>query len=299
MKNKFLIIYKQCPNVIQRSLVKPLRIFNRIWQLFFFNRNKVFKNEKKYIPNNVKIDVIIPVIEKDLNILPYAIKGICKNVKHPIADIKIIAPKSEKILNFCKKYHCIYINEDSVLPIKKTNIFCTKNKIDRSGWIFQQFIKLSEHLSSCEHYLVVDADTVLIRPQIFARGTKALLLTGDDYFPPYYKMYKSLFGYKKTSNNSFVCNQMLFSKKRVFELKKEIESHTNQSWYNAIIDRLNFLNNVSFSEYETYGNWMLKNYKNEIIREYWFNKAISRRKLKNFQELKEKYKSISFQHYLK
>lgn len=302
MKINLLIKYKQTPHVLQRSLVKPIRISNKIWQLFYLNRNRTFKNEKKYIPNNIKIDIIIPVIEKDLNILPFTIKGIRKNVIHPIENIKIIAPKSDKIRRFCKRHQCIYINEDRVLPIKKVNISYIENKIDRSGWIWQQFIKLSEHLSSCEYYLVVDADTVLIRPQVFIRETKTLILIGDDYYPPYYKMYESLFGYKRNSNNSFVCHQMLFSKKRVFELKKEIEFHTNQSWYEAIINRLHSLNNISLSEYEIYGNWMLKNHGDKIVNEYWFNKTMSQKEIKNYSKFQEKYKisykSISFQHYI-
>jgi len=34
-----------------------------------------------------KIDILIPVIEKDLDVLPHAIASVRKNVSHPIGEI--------------------------------------------------------------------------------------------------------------------------------------------------------------------------------------------------------------------
>ena len=49
-----------------------------------------------------------------------------------------------------------------------TDIGLVVNGVDRSKWIYQQFLKWSgDDLAETTHYLVVDADTVLIRPQVF------------------------------------------------------------------------------------------------------------------------------------
>ncbi len=52
---------------------------------------------KRQVASKIKIDVLIPVIEKDLKVLPFVIDGVRKNVKHPIGNILIVAPPSEKI----------------------------------------------------------------------------------------------------------------------------------------------------------------------------------------------------------
>lgn len=43
-----------------------------------------------------RIDILIPAIEKDLETLPYVIDAARKQVKHPIGQILIVAPKRKK-----------------------------------------------------------------------------------------------------------------------------------------------------------------------------------------------------------
>ena len=84
-------------------------------------------NLKRVIPSIIKLDVLIPVVEKDLEVLPYAIDSARENIKHPIGEIIIVAPDSEKIKALCKIKGCQFVNEDSVLPITKKEI---KNRLD-------------------------------------------------------------------------------------------------------------------------------------------------------------------------
>ena len=50
-----------------------------------------------------------------------------------------------------------------------------------------------------------------------------------------------------------------------------------------------------------YGQWMLQEYGDEIIREYWNNKMFARDELNAFKGIKSeligKYRSISFHHW--
>lgn len=290
------------PDIIGRSLVRPFILANRLYQIKVQKR-KAFENEIKYPPSNVPIDVILPTTTKDLEVLPYCIKGILENVKHPITNIKIIAPNSPEMVDFCKKSDFIYVDEESVLPIKKSNINYIVNGKNRSGWIFQQLLKYSHHLSAEEHYLTVDTDTVLIRPQTYIRDGKTLVLKGDDYFPPYNRMIKKLIGYGPLIPKSWVCHQNFFSKTELTKLKQTIEQHTGKVWYQAILDNLDSNNHTTFAENLTYAYWMCHNHKESVVTEYYFNKGIKRTELNNFENVKklykENYKSISFQHYLK
>lgn len=290
------------PDIIERSLARPFVLANRLYQLKIQKR-KAFENEIKYPSSNVPMDVILPTTAKDLEVLPYCIKGILENVKHPITSIKIVAPNSPEIIDFCKKNNYKYIDENGVLPIKKSDINYVVNGKDRSGWIFQQFLKYSHHLSNEEHYLTVDTDTVLIRPQTYIRDGKTLVLKGDDYFPPYNRMIKKLLGYGPLIPKSLVCHQNFFSKTELIKLKQAIEQHTGKIWYQAILDNLDSNNHTTFAENLTYAYWMCYTQKNLVITEYYFNKGIKRSELSNFESVKnlnrENYKSISFQHYLK
>ena len=55
---------------------------------------------------------------------------------------------------------------------------------------------------------------------------------------------------------------------------------------------------LSFSEYETYGHWMLHRHPDEIYREYWYNRTYELSELPQIHKLikmpKNTYRSISF-----
>jgi len=122
------------------------------------------------------MDVLIPVIEKDLAVLPYVIDGIRKQVVHPIGDIYIVAPNSKKIKEVCKRKNCQYIFEDEVLPISKKDL-------DGDGWMLQQLIKLScDTIASNNHVLISDADTIMIAPHLFMAEDKIVFYCDDEYW---------------------------------------------------------------------------------------------------------------------
>ena len=125
-----------------------------------------------YLPNkdvcsDIPLDVIIPTCSKDYRTLKMVVDSIRKYVKHPIGKIMIIAPKGD-LENFCKDNNLVFIDENTVLPITKKDIKYTPCGKDRSGWIFQQLLKLnSDTLTDKDYFLIVDSDTVFTRPQTF------------------------------------------------------------------------------------------------------------------------------------
>jgi hypothetical protein len=231
--------------------------------------------------SRTRIDVLIPAIEKDLKILPFVIDAVRKHVKHPIGNILIVSPNSQKIRQLCTQKQCKFINENTVLPITKKNINYRTNRWDRSGWLFQQFLKLSgDKLCSQAFYLVIDADTVLTRSHIFRQNQKTIFYCRNWSRPEYFKTYKKLLGKKKTSNRSFVTHYMLFEKAKVSKLKRAIESKHKTSWYQAILRNIDKSKQVTFSEFETYGNFLHANFPGQIIQRKALNKGISRHGIK-------------------
>lgn len=256
-----------------------------------------------------KIDVLIPTIEKDLDVLPYAIDSVRKQVRHPIGQIFIVAPENKKIKNLCIAKGCKFVNENSLLPLTKKDINYSPTRknisVDRSGWLFQQFLKLSgDTLGSSDGFLVLDADTVLIRPHIFDHGVKSVLFCRTLYYKHYFTTYKKLLGEKAfgpARSIFFVSHYMYFKKCHLRELKKLIESRHGTDWYTAILRNIDKNQWDSFSEYETYGNFMMKNHPHEIILKPRRNLSLKRSSIKNIAKIdmkqlatKHNIRSVSF-----
>lgn len=258
-------------------------------------------NQKRVIPSSVKLDVLIPAVEKDLEVLSYAIDGARENIKHPLGEIIIVAPNSEKIKALCKIKGCRFVNEDFVLPITKKDVEYFVDGVDWSGWLFQQFLKLSgDTICSQDYYLALDADTILLKPQVFLQERKTLFNCRKKCCKPYFRMYERLLGQKPFPLISFVSHHMLFEKDKVRRLKEAIETRNGLKWYAAVIKKSDG-GEVKFSEYETYGNFVLSNYPNQVVMNYCFNKSLSREKLqkidKSKKTLSRKFKSVSFHSY--
>lgn len=256
-----------------------------------------------------RIDVLIPVIEKDLDVLPHAIDAVRKQVRHPLGEIFIVAPQSAKIRDLCSARKCSFVDENSVLPLTKKDLNYTPTRnnvtVDRSGWLFQQLLKLSgDTLGSSDGLLVLDADTVLIHPHVFEYNDKSILFCRTLYYRPYFSTYKKLLGEEApgpAQSLFFVSHYMYFKKKRLYELKKFIASRHATNWYMAILNSMNKRQWDSFSEYETYGNFMLKNYPQEIILKPRRNLSLKRSSIHNIGKIdlnqlakKHGIRSVSF-----
>ncbi len=138
----------------------------------------------------------------------------------------IVSPSSKKIRQLCAKKGCTFINEQTVLPITKKNINYRSARWDRSGWLFQQLLKLGgSTLGKQAYYLVIDADTVLIRPHAFkTSGGQTIFYYRKWSQPEYFQTYKKLLGKKAASRTSFVTHYMLFERSKVASLKRAIEA---------------------------------------------------------------------------
>lgn len=280
-------------------LLSLKRLIHIIWFRYIREWLKLNLDFKNVPLSKLKLDIIIPVINKDFDVLPHTLEGIRNNLKHPVGDILIVAPKESSIISFCKKNWCKFIDEDTVFPFNKRQIKYLVDGIDRAGWLFQQLVKLhGDKLSSQKHFLIVDADTVFIRPCIFEHRGKIIFNQSDEFHKPYFDLYERLLGEKPKSALSFVCHSMLFEKKKLWQLKRKIEKIHNKKWYEAIIDELDTKQFSAFSELELYGNFILSYYPSKMIREYWFNITLPKEKLKNLKALEkqfsDKYKTISF-----
>lgn len=276
---------------------------HRLGQLLFLRFGKRFlrwdPNFRAGISSDIPLDVVIPVIEKDLWILPTTVSSLRKHVKHPLGKIFAVSPPSRKIEEFCRRAGCAFVQEDEVSPLEKCEVEYISLGVDRSGWLLQQLIKLNaDTVSSSEYILVFDADTVLVRPQIFLFDGKVIFSHSNEYHRPYFSAHERILREKPQTHLSFVSHHMLFQRSVLLRLKRTIEEIHRKPWYRAVLENLDFLEFSAFAEYETYGNFFLSRYRGKALQTYWFNLLLPKEKFADLQQLEEaygqNYKSISF-----
>lgn len=246
-----------------------------------------------------QIDILIPAIEKDLGTLPFVIDNIRRYVQHPIGRIYIVSPNSNKIRRLCSSKNCVFIDERTVLPITKKDIHYHSSHWNRSGWLYQQLLKMNgDHIVRAQHFLVMDADTVLIRPHSFLVNGKTVFYCRDWSQPEYFNTYRRLLGMNAPRPRSFVTHYMLFDKSKLSALKKRIEAAHQMPWYKAIIRSINKNKQFGFSEYETYANYLYTLNSSRMILMSSKNKSLNMNasSLNKHQLLKlaRRYRSLSF-----
>ena len=192
-------------------------------------------------PSTEPIDVIIPIVAKDLQTLPLCLQGVRRQVQNTIKDIYIVAPQNAEITDFCARNGLIYVDEASVfgysprqLGLKVLPPNAAKDAdakpLDRSGWLFQQFVKLSGAIGTCRHYLCIDADHILIHPHVFlADSGETVLYMSYENHQPYYDIIRRMLPNLPLAPLSFVAHKMLFDKELLQELQEELSSVTPNS----------------------------------------------------------------------
>jgi hypothetical protein len=244
------------------------------------------------------IDVIIPAIDKDLATLPYVIDSIRTYVKHRIGRIYIVSPNSSRIRKLCRRKRCVYVNEKRVLPITKHHIRYRSKSWDRSGWLYQQLLKLSGDTISKRDFLVVDADTVFIRPHSFRAGGKRIFYCRDWTQPEYYRTYRKLMGKRPAAPRSLVTHYMLFERAKLKRLKRVIERRHGRSWHAAILRSIDRTKQFGFSEFETYGNYVYGLGRSKTVLRSARNKSLSHSPARltgaRKRRLAKVYRSVSY-----
>lgn len=244
------------------------------------------------IRSDVPVDIVIPTIDKDYMTLDGVIVSARKYVKHPIHNIYIVSNnKASELVKYCKDYNCKFIDEDSVLGYRKDQIKYCINGHNRSGWLFQQLLKLScDTYVDCENTLILDSDTVFLRPKIFIYNDKTVFDQSDELHEPYFAVMNKLLNTTICPVASFIVHYMLFNKQVLKELKSTIEYNHGMTWDDAIIKYTDYTSNSGFSEYETYANYFFLKHRSNMILNYWYNCT-------NYSEYKPYLKSYSQHNY--
>lgn len=242
-------------------------------------------------PLQEEIDVVIPITKKDLHILPLCLEGVRRFVNHPIRQIYVVARESEEVTSFCKEQGLVFVEETTVLGFgpKDMKLYIAGSKdLDRSGWLFQQLLKLSGKVGTCNNYLCIDADHVLIHPHTFmsADGKTVFYMSYEEHLP-YYDNIRRLLPGLKLASLSYVDHKMLFNRNHLSELHRALEANGSiegKTWVEKIMNAYDRNVYSGFSEFETYGNFVREKHLRP-----WLQKRLSYKKLTDIDTLIRKY----------
>ena len=259
---------------------------------------------KASMKNESEIDVFITFHKKDAPALPLCVQSIERYlVPRPHRITLLSDDVSSDLLT---KYDLNHIHESSVFEkfsFEEMPYMECRGR-DRTGWYFQQFLKWeARRHSTTENYVVVDADTVFIKPAKLFHRDKYIFHRGDQYHLPYFKTYEKLFGYLPEKQRSFIANYMIFNTKIIGEIIAGIEkTDTTRKWYEIVLDTIDTNEPSSFSEFETYGYYMSKHYPDRFCSKNCLNKIVQTEKISRhlFNVIRYKlrgYTSISYHCY--
>jgi len=276
-----------------------------VYSLILLRISRLCKiNFESELPNELtEIDVVIPTLNKDLVLLETYLDFLKKNLHHRIKNIYIVAPNTDPNLKlYCKKHKITFIDEVSVLGYGKSSINYKVGDVDRSGWLFQQLLKLSgDVFVQSKNYLIVDSDTILINSHCFLPENKTVFFASSEWNDPYFQSFNRLFGFKNKSTLSFTAHMMLFNVEKLKQMKADITKEHHLSWDQAYITCCDKSVMSGISDYDTYAQWYFVKYPNDFIIKPFYNKSLPRNKYNEIDFLTKKYKhrynSLSFHSY--
>ena len=226
-----------------------------------------------------KLNLVIPTIPNDIEILLSNIDIFFLFL--PISKIVVIGPHSlVNVLPNDPRF--VFIEEGELISCEKVSYLleqrCNNSIVKRrTGWYVQQFLKMAyAQICEDEFYLLWDSDTIPLKKiEVFDNSGKPYI----DYKTEYHKQYfdtigRILPGYKKEFSKSFIAEHMLVNTSQMKEVIGKIEANEAVAglfFYEKIINSIDTkdLSGSGFSEFETFGTYIYRNYKEQYIFRRW------------------------------
>lgn len=196
-------------------------------------------------------DVLILVAPKDFNKLPFVCESIIKNLKGQTPNFYFVSPCA--IPDEYRHVDGQYLMDREVIDYDFTKITNTH----RQGWYRQQFIKLFQAVTS-DNYLVIDADIWIANHLFIITNKPTFFLGRQQHHLPYFRFMKEVLNLDKVYPYSFISEIMLFQRWRIQHLIASLEVDETE-FIDICVNKINEIgDNSSFSEYELYGNYVMK-----------------------------------------
>lgn len=229
-----------------------------------------------------KFDCIIPTTLKDFEVAADNLDCLLRRL--PIDKIVFIGSKEVgKSVAALQNDKIKFMNENDIYPLDAVNEIMqnrAKNMYEEAkryaGWYYQQILKfLYANYCEGEYYLTWDSDTIPLH-DVDMMKSKPVFHMKTEYHAPYFDTIYRLFGLERKVELSFISEHMLFSTQIVKQMIQEIEGNKCLEGDNFAEKVLNVVGDVgysklAFSEFETYGTYVLHHYPEQYVLEKWIS----------------------------
>lgn len=219
-----------------------------------------------------EIDVVIPLVEKDILNFEKCVKGLKRYSLNPIRNIYVVSPYSDKIDRIVENRNdLIFVHEDKVTNINSIEISTILGSSRMVGWLKQQLVKLNiDKIDGIlPNTLVIDSDTILCKKQYFIHEQKIVLKYSDEFHLKYKLANGWLLNKYSFSFLSYISHHQIFNIYHLKELRNTVELNTRLTFNLAFLE--SYKKYTLVSEYELYGQFVLTKYPSIYVRNYWFN----------------------------
>jgi hypothetical protein len=269
-RSSLLLMFRQISPIVEMMRqVKQSSVHQRSFV------NDGLNHSKNSSPNVIpEVGVFIPVAPKDYDKISFCVSSLREYLLNPIHQIILCGRNDFQLRQLCEKFECEFIDESAIAPIKKSDIQIHANGIDRSGWVFQQILKLS--LFQCvnvDNALIWDADTCLNRKMLFAYDGVSVIEYDTYFHQPYFSSATKLLGKIPNLEVGFTCHKLLVNRIYMQEMFELIEHNCDKKWFEAFLEAIDINEASSISEYMMYSLFMLSRYPERVFLQHWRNIA--------------------------
>ena len=232
-----------------------------------------------YEPSGEPVDVMIPVGPNDVDGAPLAVAGVRAHLRDPVGSVSIVAPSVLAGRLAAELPDVDVVDETTILSPEAAASVRAATPPHRTGWYLQQLVKLAWCLErSGPRTYVVDADTVLVRPQSLHTARGDVVFAAHEYHQPYFDHLARLYGgdFPRPLFGTTV-HQMLYRREWLRAMIEEIErANPGRTWIEAILAAIDRDVLSGFSEGECYGQWVVRRRRREIVVRPFRNLTLSR-----------------------
>ncbi len=213
------------------------------------------------------IDSVITVANrKHINVWKNTSRYLVEHIKSK--EYRLIVPREDFLLFLSNTPNSFTVLcEDEIIDSSYMNYIKESLIISgiphfRSGWIYQQFLKIEACARSSNKLLIWDADTIPIHDISFFDSKNRIcnFYSQEDHKPYFISLFRIL-GLHKLAKYSFIAQSFPVLSYMVAHMINYIENRFSIGWKEAILSTFTKELGISpFSEYETMGNWILFKY---------------------------------------
>ena len=227
----------------------------------------------------LSLSVIMPSVLQDIDTLIRNVDTFFRYL--PIKNIYVAAPENVRAkIESLNDRRLIFVCEDEFADVKRIRelyLSRTDKNPGRAGWYVQQFIKMAfSRFTKDEYYLIWDSDTIPLKPvSMFDDNSRPFFDMKTEYHRPYFAtMGRLIPGLSKTAEGSFISEHMVIKSSHMDEMLREIESNPGidgRNFQEKIINAADaeYLPGSGFSEFETYGSYVMSRHPDSYILRKW------------------------------